>query len=80
MMIYEFHDGNFQFFTSSLGSTVTIFRVRIDTWPERRAREKHISGDYVRSSSKREIMQWLETHPDYPVVGAHLENAPSIEV
>ncbi len=67
MDLYQFDDGEFEFFTASNGTLVTIFRVRADTWPERRAREKDIIFDYIRPSSVKEIMRWMETHPSFPV-------------
>ncbi len=75
MDTYEFEDGKFEFFTARSRARLTpgvviIFRVRVDTWPEKRAREKHITFDYLRPSSAREIEKWMETHPDYPVVPA----------
>ena len=71
MRTYEFEDGTFEFFTAVVRrkpSYVIIFRVRTDSWPEKRAREKNISFDYLRPSSVREIEKWMETHPSFPVI------------
>ena len=68
MAIYRFNDGEFEFFTAVSRRTpsyVIIYRVRTDTWPEKRAREKSIAFDYIRPSSVKEIGKWMETHPDF---------------
>ncbi len=71
MEVYQFKDGHFEFFTAATRqspSYVVIFRVRVDTWPEKRAREKSIAFDYLRPSSVKEIAKWMETHPGFPLV------------
>ncbi len=82
MNLYQFEDGKFEFFTAvNYGKPPgprpggaplrraygIIFRVRADSWPEKRAREKNIAFGYLRPSSVKEIEKWMETHPDYPV-------------
>ncbi len=76
MRIYRFEDGEFEFFTASLGDGITItFRVRTDTFPEKRAQEKSILFNYLRPASVREIELWMKTHPDYPTHGTGYEPA-----
>ncbi len=63
-----FKDGHFEFFTAISEKYNTIYRVRIDSVPEKRAIEKDIDFLYIRKSSYREIESWKATHPSYPIL------------
>ena len=71
-MKYVFDDGEFTFYTAHYGSWARdiriVFRVRIDTTPEKRAAEKGIEF-YGRllPSLPHEIAEWLFVHPDFPI-------------
>ena len=70
--IYKFDDGEFQFFTALFiefdKTARTIFRVRLDNYPEGRALEKQIPYNYIRPSSFSEVELWLHTHDLYPLI------------
>ena len=72
--IYKFHDGQFRFCTAHYGSWANdqriVFRVRIDSTPEKRAAEKGIMYyDRLFPSYPDEIQAWKDGHPTYPVLG-----------
>jgi hypothetical protein len=81
MKTYVFHDGEFSFWCADASYAVprgdgggqvrlrtTVFRVRIDTTPEKRAEEKGIEGR-LRPAMHQERDVWFAIHPDYPVIG-----------
>ena len=62
---YTFKDGKFKFYTAHYGSWARdkriVFRVRIDSDPKERAKEKNIKQfDRIVPSSKYEIEQYLK--------------------
>ena len=69
---YVFDDGEFTFCTAHYGSWARdiriVFRVRIDTTPEKRAIEKGIKYyDRLLPSLPYEIAEWVFTHSDFPI-------------
>jgi hypothetical protein len=71
--LYSFKDGRFTFWTAYYGSWANdarvVFRVREDTDPRLRARQKEISNwDRLIPARPNEIKMWIEGHPDYPVL------------
>lgn len=78
-MIYKFHDGEFRFFTALYGSWANdmriVFRVRIDSNPQRRAKEKNIQYyDRLVPSIRQEIESWVFGHGDYSILGSRNDN------
>ena len=71
--IYTFCDGDFRFFTAHYGShrndARVVFRVRLDSTPEKRVVEKKITDyDRVLPSDVFEIREWLKGHSGYTVL------------
>ena len=70
---YQFVDGTFRFYTACFGSWAgdarIVFRVREDTTPKIRAKQKGIKNyDRLLPATKEEIDMWLEEHDDYKVL------------
>ena len=67
MAWYQFCDGIFEFYTAHCGSYSRdkriVFRVREDTTPEERAKEKKIENyDLLLPSTDEEVKSWMEGH------------------
>ena len=70
---YTFKDGKFSFYTAIFGSwnkdRRLVFRVREDSSPRKRAKEKGIKGyDRIFLASNQEIRHWINTHSNYPIL------------
>jgi hypothetical protein len=70
---YHFTNGIFTFWIAQYGSinydARTVFRVREDTHPKTRAREKLKPGwGRLYLASPSEIAIWLADHPTYPIL------------
>jgi len=71
-IVREFEDGTFSFWAAYDTRRVVIYRVREDTTPLKRFKEKgepgFEGGDTIafRPATENEVELWLEEHTDYP--------------